>query len=150
MARRIEPCRKSPEERLDDLLAGHREAVLRGEAERYVTRVIEASDSLPNAVKFFAYALLAAEAKDEESALGALARAESYAELAREELGRRFRQELPGLGFLERGIALRSARGEFDEAVRLCDLAVALGLGAPYERKRASLERISFRQRHSR
>lgn len=150
MARRIEPCRKSREERLDDLLAGHREAVLRGEAERYVARVIEASDSLPNAVKFFAHALLAAEAEDEETALAALARAESYLPVAREEMGRRFRQALPELTFLERGIALRADRGELDEAVRLCDLAVALGLGAPYERKRVSLERISFRQRHSR
>lgn len=142
MGKRIEPCRKSPLERLDDLLSGFREASLRNEGEKYVTRAIEASDSLPNAVKFFAYALLAAEAKDEETALASLGLSESYLGAAREELGRRLSAELPGLRFLERGIALRSDRGEIDEAVRLCDLAIELGLGPVYERKRASLERM--------
>lgn len=143
MARRVEPCRKSPEERLDDLLRGYREASLRGEGGRYAARVLEASDSLPNAVKFFAYALLAEGAGDEDDALDALSRAEAYLPVAREELGRRFARELPSLRFLERGIALRSDRGEFEEALRLCDLAIALGLGAEYERKRSSLERLA-------
>ncbi|KAA0252732.1 hypothetical protein FBQ97_22110 [Acidobacteria bacterium ACD] len=143
MARRVEPCRKSPEERLDDLLAGYREASLRREGGRYAARVLEASDSLPNAVKFFAFALLAEGAEGEDEALDALSRAETYLAVAREELGRRFSRELPALRFLERGIALRTERGEFEEAVRLCDLALDLGLGPAYERKRASLERMT-------
>ena len=143
MAKRIEPCRKSPEERLDDLLSGHREATLRGEGAKYVARAIASSDSMPNGVKFFAYALLAADAPDEDDALEALATAESYLEVARQDLGRRFAKELAGLRFLERGIALRSERAEFEEALRLCDLALALGLGEAYARKRASLARMT-------
>lgn len=143
MAKRIEPCRKSPEERLDDLLSGHSEASLRNEGGKYVARAIASSDSLPNGVKFFAYALLAADAADEDAALEALEMAESYLEVARKDLGRRFTKELGELRFLERGIALRSDRGEFEEALRLCDVALGLGLGGEYERKRASLLRMT-------
>jgi len=142
VAKRIEPSRKSPEERLDDLLEGHREASARGEGGRYAGRVLRASDSLPNAVKFFAYALHAADEKDEEAALESLARAEAYLEAARAELPRRLAKELPSLRFLERGLALRSDRGEFDEALRLCDVALSLGLGPAWERKKASLSRM--------
>ena len=143
MGKRIEPCRKSPEERLDDLLSGHREASLKGEGAKYVARALSSSDSMPNAVKFFAWALLAADAADEEEALEALATAESYLDVAREDLGRRFAKEVAALRFLERGIALRSERAEFEEALRLCDLALALGLGDTYARKRASLARLA-------
>ena len=105
-------------------------------------RAIEQSDSLPNGVKFFAWALLAAESPDEDEALAALAEAEGYVEVAKADLGRRFTKEVAELRFLERGIALRSERAEFEEAVRLCDLALALGLGTPYERRKASLLRM--------
>lgn len=142
MARRIEPSRKSPEERLDDLLEGHREATLRNEGAKYARRAIEQSDSMPNGVKFFAWALLAGDAPDEDEALAALAEAESYLEVAQADLGRRFAKEVADLRFLERGIALRSDRAEFEEAVRLCDVALALGLGTPYERRKASLLRM--------
>lgn len=142
MARRVEPCRKSPEERLDDLLSGHREASLRNEGAKYVRRAIDSSDSMPNGVKFFAWALLAADEPDEEAALEALAEAERYLDAARAEFGRRLDKELAGLSFLERGIALLSDRAQFEEALRLCDLALALGLDAAYERKRASLQRM--------
>lgn len=142
MARRIEPSRKSPEERLDDLLAGHREATLRNEGAKYARRAIEQSDSLPNGVKFFAWALLAADAPDEDEALAALAEAEGYLDVARQDLGRRFTKEVADLRFLERGISLRSDRAEFEEAVRLCDVALELGLGTPYERRKASLLRM--------
>ena len=144
MARRVEPCRKSPEERLDDLFEGYREASLRGEGEggRYAARVLGSSNSLPNAVKFFAHALLAADAEDEEAALESLGQAEAYLEAARAEMPRRLAKELGSLRFLERGIALRSDRGEFEEALRLCDLALSMGLGPAYERKKASLSRM--------
>ncbi len=143
MAKRIEPCRKSPEERLDDLLAGHREASLRNEGAKYVARAIASSDSMPNGVKFFAYALLAADAEDEDVALDALSTAEGYLEVARNDLGRRFTKEVGSLRFLERGIALRSDRGEFEEALRLCDLALSLGLGEAWARNRDSLLRMT-------
>lgn len=143
MAKRIEPCRKSPEERLDDLLSGHREATLRGEGAKYVSRAIASSDSMPNGVKFFAYALLAADAPDEDEALEALAAAEGYLDVARRDLGRRFAREVAGLRFLERGVSLRNDRGEFEEALRLCDLAIDLGLGEAWARKRASLARLA-------
>ncbi|MFN7971796.1 MAG: hypothetical protein U0166_05535 [Acidobacteriota bacterium] len=143
MAKRIEPIRKTPEEHLDDLLAGHRDATFREEGAKYVRRAIGSSSSLPNAVKFFAYALLAADSPDEEEALDALRQAEGYVEVAREQLGRRFGKELSTLRFLERGITLRSERAEIEEAIRLCDLAIDLGLGIVYERKRASLERLT-------
>ena len=142
MARRIEPSRKSPEERLDDLLAGHREATLRNEGAKYARRAIEQSDSLPNGVKFFAWALLAADSPDEDEALAALVEAEGYLDVARQDLGRRFTKEVADLRFLERSISLRSDRAEFEEAVRLCDVALALGLGTPYERRKASLLRM--------
>jgi hypothetical protein len=142
MAKRVEPCRKSPEERLDDLLSGHREAALRNEGERYLRRALASSDSMPNAVKFFAYALLAADAGDDDDALEALDKAEAALSVARVDLGRRFERELPDLAFLERGVAARCGRGEFEEAVRLCDLALSLGFGAAYERKKASLLRM--------
>jgi hypothetical protein len=142
VARRVEPSRKSPEERLDDLLAGHREATLRNEGAKYARRAIEQSDSLPNGVKFFAWALLAADAPDEDEALAALAEAEGYLDVARQDLGRRFTKEVADLRFLERGISLRSDRAEFEEAVRLCDVALELGLGTPYERRKASLLRM--------
>jgi hypothetical protein len=142
MARRVEPCRKSPEERLDDLLSGHREAALQNEGEKYVRRALASSDSMPNAVKFFAYALLAADAGDDDDALAALEQAEAALDVARRDLGRRFEKELAGLAFLERGIAVFSDRADFEQAVRLCDLARSLGLGAAYERKKSSLLRM--------
>jgi len=142
MARRVEPSRKSPDERLDDLLGGHREATLRNEGAKYARRAIEQSDSLPNGVKFFAWALLAADAPDEDEALAALAEAEGYLDVARQDLGRRFTKEVADLRFLERGISLRSDRAEFEEAVRLCDVALEVGLGTPYERRKASLLRM--------
>ena len=73
----------------------------------------------------------------------ALETAEGYLEVARKDLGRRFTKEVGELRFLERGVALRSDRGEFEEALRLCDLALGLGLGEEYERKKASLIRMT-------
>jgi len=57
-------------------------------------------------------------------------------------MGRRLANELPALRFLERGIALHSERAEVYAALRLCDVAIALGLSPAYERKRSSLSRM--------
>lgn len=149
MAKRVEPSRKSPLERLDDLFRGADEAGYDAPARaKYVRRVLEASDSLPNAVKFFANALLAeacaglgTEAGDDE-ALDATAEAERHLDAARDEMPREIPKRLPDLVFLEKAVGLRADRAEFDDALRLCDLALALGGGKGFEARRRSLERL--------
>jgi hypothetical protein len=146
MARRIEPSRKSPAERLEDLLAGHRETAGPAAAAKYLERALASHHSMPNAVKFFAWALLAPAAagtpEGEDRALEALGEAESYLAVAKDELGVAFARERDGLTWLETGISLRTDRAEFDEAIRLCDLALALGYGRAYESKKNSLLRM--------
>lgn len=149
MAKRIEPSRKSPLERLDDLFRGVDEVGYEPAARaKYVSRVLEASNSLPNAVKFFANALLTeasaslGTADGEEAALEALSEAERNLPAARDEMPREILKRLPGLAFLEKAVAIRADRGEFDEALRLCDLALELGGGKGFEARRRSLERL--------
>lgn len=148
MARRVEPSRKSPEERLDDLLAGHRDAPFPAGAAKYLERALSSSDSMPNAVKFFAWALLVPASAalgtpaGEDRALEALAEAERYLPAARDELGALFTREREALRWLETGISLLTDRAAFGEALRLCDLALSLGYGRAYEAKRNSLLRM--------
>jgi hypothetical protein len=148
MARRIEPSRKSPAERLDDLLSGHRDAPFPVGAAKYLERSLSSSDSMPNAVKFFAWALLVPASaglgtpEGETRALEALVEAERHLPAAQEELGAVLAREREDLKWLEAGIALLSDRAEFDEAIRLCDLALSLGYGRAYEAKKNSLERM--------
>jgi hypothetical protein len=146
MAKRIDPCRKSPLERLQDLEDGFREADGRGTGAKYLERVLLASDSLPNAVKFFGYAFLVGALPPTEDgearALEALEAAERYLPVAREEMGAEVTRRLPELVFLERGVALRSDRAEYEEAIRLCDLALSLGYGKAFEARRRSFERL--------
>ena len=61
MARRPEPVRKSVKDTLEDLLAGHRDAVLGGPAAvvKYVSRVFEGQGNLPLAIRSVAYDRLA-------------------------------------------------------------------------------------------
>lgn len=151
MGKRIEPSRKTPSERLQDLLDGHSESALQNPltAMKYLERTLGSSGSLPNAVKFFAYALLAESAAgvgtpdSEEVALAALTEAERYLPVAQEEIPRELKSRLPELRLFEVGIALRSDRAEFDEALRLCDLAISLGYGPAYASKRNSLLRMT-------
>ena len=150
MAKRIEPSRKSPADRLQDLLLGYGESSGAGPAAavKYLERTLGSSGSLPNAVKFFAYALLVEAAsgvktpESEEVALAALADAERYLPVAQEEIPREWQNRRSELRFLELGIALRSDRAEFEEALRLCDLALELGYGAAFSSKRNSLLRM--------
>ena len=44
--------------------------------------------------------------------------------------------------WLEAGISLLADHAAFDEALRLCDLALSLGYGRAYEAKRNSLLRM--------
>jgi hypothetical protein len=148
VARRIEPSRKSPAERLDDLLAGYRDVPFPEGAAKYLERALSSSDSMPNAVKFFAWALLVTASaalgtpESEGRALEALAEAERYLPIAQDELGAHFARERAGLTWLETGISLLTDRAAFDEALRLCDLALSLGYGRAYEAKKNSLLRM--------
>ena len=149
MARRIEPSRKSPAERLEDLLTGHRDAPFPVGAAKYLERAIASSDSMPNAVKFFAWALLVPASSGlgtpagEDRALEALVEAERYLPAAQLELGAILVRERDDLKWLESGISLHSDRASFDEALRLCDLALSLGYGRAYEAKKNSILRMT-------
>ena len=146
MAKRTEPKRKTPADVLNDLRTGHQEASGHGsvEAQRYLTKVLSAQHSLPNAVKFFAHDLLVEacyQAGDTQACLEALEGAERYMPAAQEDAEREFRDYVSELRFCERGISVYSDEGDIEQAVALCDVAIALDLGRSYEAKRQSLER---------
>jgi hypothetical protein len=148
MADRIEPIRKTPAEILSDLLGGHEEALRIGGPEKgmkYLQNFIGRANSIPNAVKFFLFDLLcedAFRAGDTEACRSAVATAADYLPAAREETAQRFREYAPSIRFFERGIGLAIDEGEFDQALALCEQALALGLGKVYAAKKASVERM--------
>ena len=148
MADRIEPIRKTPSEILTDLLNGHEAALRFGGTEKgrkYLQNFIERANSVPNAVKFFLFDLLAEDAfrgGDLEACRSAVARAADYLLAAQEETPQRFREYAPSIRFFERGIGLAIDDGEFEKALALCDQAIALGLGKAYAAKKASVERM--------
>ena len=146
MAKRSEPKHKTPAEVLADLQAGHTEASFMGpaEAQRYLEKVLSAQHSLPNAVKFFAYDLLAEasyENGDLARCLEAVDGAQKYLPVAQEDAARAVADYLPQARFFERGISAFADADEVAKAIALCDQAIALGLGRAYEAKRHSLER---------
>lgn len=145
MAKRIEPVRKSVKEILEDLLAGHREAASHGpaRARKYLLRTLEGQQSLPNAVKAVAFDLLAearAQLQDWEGVIEAVAGFRRYLPELEEDLGHGFQAILASTTALERGVQAHSERGEFHEALELCDLAISLGLGTHWMAKRDSLD----------
>ena len=147
MADRIAPIRKTPGEILADLMDGHHEALLGGaeKGKKYLMNFSERNNSIPNAVKFFLYDLLAEDAyrcDDLDTCRTALDRAADYLPAARAETSQRFREYGPSIRLFERGIALAIDDGEFEKALALCDEAIALGLGNVYAAKRASIERM--------
>jgi imidazolonepropionase-like amidohydrolase len=145
MAKRLEPVRKSVKEILEDLVAGHREAAFSGPqaAQKYLLRTLEGQQSLPNAVKAVAFDLLAearAQLQDWEGVVKAVAGFLQHLPQMEEDLGHGFRAALEATTALERGVQARSERGEFHEALELCDLAIILDLGAHWVAKRESLD----------
>jgi hypothetical protein len=141
MAKRQEPIRKTPADQLADLRAGHAEA---DDPVRYLEKVLASQQSLPNAVKFFAYDLLVEatyQAGQPERCLEAVAATRKYLEAAQEDAARELKAYMPELKYCERGIALLADEGEIEQALAVCDEAIALGLGRAYEAKRQSLER---------
>jgi hypothetical protein len=147
MSDRKEPVRKSSSEILADLMAGHQEALFNGpeKAGKYLSNFIGRANSIPNAVKFFLYDMLAEDAfqcGDSEAVRTAIASAVDYLPVARDEMPQGFREYLPSIRLFERGIALAIDEGEFEQALALCNQAITIGLGKAYEAKKASIERM--------
>lgn len=147
MADRSTPIRKTPADILDDLVAGHNEASFGGaeKGKKYLLKFFERNTSIPNAVKFFLYDLLAEDAyrsDDLETCRAAVDRARDYLPSARDETAQRFREYIPSIRFFERGMALALDEGEFEKALALCDEAITLGLGKIYMAKRDSIARM--------
>ena len=147
MADRRTPINKTPDEILTDLVDGHNQALLDGaeKGKKYLLKFYERNNSIPNAVKFFLFDLLAEDAyrsDDIETCRTAVARASDYLPAAQAETLQRFREYAPSIRLFERGIALAIDDGEFEKALSLCDEALALGFGKVYAAKRASIERM--------
>jgi hypothetical protein len=147
MADRLSPIRKTPAEILADLMDGHNDARLGGadKGKKYLLNFVERANSIPNAVKFFLYDLLAEDAfrsGDLKTCRTAVARATDYLPAAQAETPQCFREYGPSIRLFERGIALAIDDGDFEKAVSLCDEALAIRLGKAYEAKKFSIERM--------
>ena len=147
MADRREPIRKTPADVLDDLIDGHRNALSGGHEAgmKYLLKFSERNASLPNAVKFFLCDMLAEDAfraDDLPTCRLAVTQAQAHIPSARADMPQQFRGYVPSIRLFERGIAMATDDGDFEEALRLCDEAITLGLGPVYAAKRASIERM--------
>lgn len=140
---------KKPDEILDSVFTGHSQALLNGskKGKQYLVNYLEMFNSIPNAVKFFVYDLLAEDAYQcDDFALcrEAVARAGEYLHDAQTEHSRRLTEYLSRLRFIERGISVMVDAGEFESALVLCDLAVSIGLGKAYIAKKNSIEKMLY------
>ena len=147
MSDRIAPNRKNTGEILNDLFAGHNDARIVGaeKGKKYLQSFFARANSIPNAVKFFLYDLLAEDAfrsGDIEACRAAVAKAAEYLPAAQEETLQRFREYAPSIRLFELGISLAIDDGEFEKALSFCDQAIAIGLGKAYVGKKASIERM--------
>jgi hypothetical protein len=147
MSSRKDPIRKTPAEILADLMEGHQEALFCGpeKARKYLLNFVGRANSIPNAVKFFLFDLMAEDAfqcGDGEACRSAASTAAGYLTVARDEMPHAFRQYRLSIRLFERGIALAIDGGEFEQALALCDEAIAIGMGKAYEAKRGSIERM--------
>jgi len=147
MSERRRQVVKKPDEILENVITGHNEALLSGRenGKRYLLNFLEKFDSIPNAVKFFIYDLLAEDAYqvgDLDLCRQAVDRAGEYLEEAQAGNSRQLAAYLPALRFVERGISIMVEAGEFEKAISFCDLAMAIGLGKAYAAKKASIEKM--------
>ena len=138
---------KKPDEILDNVFVGHSEALLSGseKGKRYLLNFIEKFNSIPNAVKFFIYDLLAEDAYQTDDLVlcrQAVERASEYLKEAQEKNTSQLTKYLPELRFIERGISVMVEAGEFETALSFCDLALTIGLNKAYAAKKASIERM--------
>jgi len=139
--------RKSPQDILDDVFAGCERAAADGPGatKKYLLRFLGNYNSIPNAVKFFIYDHLAEASyrdKDMGTCAEAVEKAHAYLVNARDEAGQSFKRYRPSIRFIDRGIALHVDSGEFEKAIVLCEVALALDLGKLYETKKSSIERM--------
>jgi predicted Zn-dependent protease len=145
MSRRPDPCTKRTGDVLADLLTGHARAALDGPkaAKRYLDTALAESKSMPRAVAFFAWDLLAAacdELKAESDRADAVRKALHYLPAAATDQARALRDHLPRLRCLELGVELALDEGRFDDAVALCRQAEAMGLGDHFRERREGIE----------
>lgn len=147
MAERRKRLVKKPDEILENVFVGHSEALLGGSerGKRYLLNFLEKFNSIPNAVKFFIYDLLAEDAYQVDDLLlcrQAVERAGEYLEEAQVKNSSQLSKYLPALRFLERGISTTVEAGEFETALSFCDLAIEIGLDKSYAAKKASIEKM--------
>ncbi len=147
MAERRRPVVKKPDEILENVFVGHSEALLGGNenGKRYLLNFLEKFNSIPNAVKFFIYDLLAEDAYqvgDLVLCRQAVECAGEYLKEAQAENSRQLAEYLPALRFVERGISIMVEACEFERALSFCDLAGEIGLGKAYAAKKASIEKM--------
>ena len=113
MSDRLSPIHKTPAEILTDLIDGHNKALLTSveKGKKYLLKLCERNNSIPNAVKFFLYDLLAEDAyrsDDLETCRTAVAKASFYLPAARTDTLQRFREYSPSIRFFELGISIIS------------------------------------------
>ena len=147
MAERRKRIVKKPDEILENVFVGHSEALLSGSenGKRYLLNFLEKFNSIPNAVKFFIYDLLAEDAYQVDDFLlcrQAVERAGEYLEEAQAKNSSQLAKYLPALRFVERGISIMVDAGEFETAISFCDLAIVIGLDKSYAAKKASIEKM--------
>ncbi|MFH1503937.1 MAG: hypothetical protein ABIH08_00880 [Candidatus Omnitrophota bacterium] len=147
MAERRKQFAKKPDEILDNVFVGHSEALLSGseKGKRYLLNFIEKFNSIPNAVKFFIYDLLAEDAYQVDDLVlcrQAVERAGEYFKEAQAKNSSQLAKYLPALRFIERGLSIMVEIGEFETALSFCDLAIEIGLDKAYAAKKASIEKM--------
>lgn len=128
-------------------MAGYHDAAAAGPkaARKYLERVLDQNQNLPNAVKFFVNDLLC-EACAQLSDTGAAAHysenARKHQEAAQTDSPRQWKDYLKDIRCYEVGISAFMDEGRFEDALALCEQAIALGLGRPYESKADSIRRM--------
>jgi hypothetical protein len=147
MSDRSRPPVKKADEILENVFIGHREALIDGSesGKRYLLNFLEKFNSIPNAVKFFIYDLLAEDAYQADDLVlcrQAVDRAGEYLEEARAKNTRQLTGYMCSIRFIERGISVSVDAGEYEAAISFCDLAIENGLGKTYAAKKASIERM--------
>jgi hypothetical protein len=147
MAERRGPVVKRPDEILESVFEGHKEASFSGaeNGKRYLLNYLDKFNSIPNAVKFFIYDLLTEDAyqvNDVDLCRQAVKRAGEYLKDAQVETKRPLAEYLGELRFVERGISIMVDAGEYEAAISLCDLGIEIGLGKAYLAKKASIKKM--------
>ena len=146
MSNRNTPIAKIPAEILEDVFTGHDAAGCGTEkGMKYLLKFIERFNSIPNAVKFFIYDLLAEDAyqsKNTEICRDSAAKALYYLPEAQTEASKSYKDYFKNIRCFERSINLAVNDGDFEKALLFCEQATALGLGKEYAAKKNSIERM--------